>query len=254
VPNSVLAAQLYSVREYTKTPADIAKTLARVRKMGYTSVQLSALGRIDPHELAKLLKENGLTCCATHASVETLRKEPQRVIDEHRIWNCSLAAISWYFPDKQDARVWIDFAKECSQIAKVLEAGGLHLGYHNHAHELTKWNGKTSLDLMIEHTSPSFWFEIDTNLIVKGGGDPVQWVGKVKGRIPAIHLKDLGVKPDATQQSEAVGEGNVNFPPIIAAARAAGTEFFIVELDPDDRDPFVLLETSLKNLHQMGLK
>ena len=78
--NSVLAAQLYSVREYTKTPADIAKTLARLRKMGYTSVQLSALGRIDPHELAKLLKENGLTCCATHASVDTLRKEPQRVI------------------------------------------------------------------------------------------------------------------------------------------------------------------------------
>jgi len=252
----VLAAQLYSVREFTKTPADIARTLARIRKMGYTSVQLSALGPIDPKELAKLMKENGLTCCATHTWPEGLRKEAQKIIDDHKTWGCSLAAISWYQPEKQDAQVWLDFAKFCSDMSQKLEAGGLHLGYHNHAHELTKWNGKTSLELMIENTPPAFWFEIDTNLIAKGGGDPVQWIGKVKGRIPAIHLKDLSVRPDGTQKTPAIGEGNVNFPAVIEAAKSAGTQYFIVELDPDPdaRDPFVSLEISLENLHQMGLK
>ena len=44
----MIGAQLYTLREYTKTPADIAKTFARVKKMGYNGVQCSALGPIDP--------------------------------------------------------------------------------------------------------------------------------------------------------------------------------------------------------------
>ena len=40
-----LAVQLYTLREFTKTPTDIASTLARVAKLGYRAVQASALGR-----------------------------------------------------------------------------------------------------------------------------------------------------------------------------------------------------------------
>ena len=43
----MIGAQLYTLREFTKTPADIAKTMARVKKMGYNGVQCSALGPID---------------------------------------------------------------------------------------------------------------------------------------------------------------------------------------------------------------
>ena len=51
MPSSVIAAQLYTLRDYTKTPADIAQTLKKVKALGYDAVQLSALGPIDPVEL-----------------------------------------------------------------------------------------------------------------------------------------------------------------------------------------------------------
>ena len=44
---SVIGAQLYTLRDHLKTPPDIAKTLARVRKMGYEAVQVSGVGAID---------------------------------------------------------------------------------------------------------------------------------------------------------------------------------------------------------------
>ena len=76
---SQIAVQMYTLREFTKTPADIASTLKRVKKMGYDVVQLSALGKIDPNELANILKGEGLTCCATHISKDRMRDEPQAV-------------------------------------------------------------------------------------------------------------------------------------------------------------------------------
>ena len=50
---SVIGAQLYTLRDHLKTPPEIAKTLARVRKMGYEAVQVSGVGAID--RLAKNL-------------------------------------------------------------------------------------------------------------------------------------------------------------------------------------------------------
>ena len=59
MPVSPIAAQLYTLREFTKTPPDIAATLKRVRKIGYESVQLSALGKIDAGELANSPNRTG---------------------------------------------------------------------------------------------------------------------------------------------------------------------------------------------------
>ena len=45
MPTSAIGAQLFTVRDYTKTPDDIRQTFAKVRALGYEAVQASALGR-----------------------------------------------------------------------------------------------------------------------------------------------------------------------------------------------------------------
>ena len=40
----VLGAQLYTVREFTKTADDYARTIERVAKIGYKCVQVSGVG------------------------------------------------------------------------------------------------------------------------------------------------------------------------------------------------------------------
>jgi sugar phosphate isomerase/epimerase len=248
--NSMIAAQLYTLRDFLKTPADIATTLKKVKKIGYDAVQNSALGPIDPKELANILRGEGLTCCSSHVSLERWKNEFQRVIDEHHLWACSYAAVP-YFEGKARSN-WESLAVEINAIAARLS--GLSIGYHNHSHELARYDGVTALGLLIEKLTSSVYFEIDTYWITHGGGDPAQWIGKVAGRMPCVHLKDMAITADRTQLMAEVGEGNLNWPGILAACRAAGVRWYIVEQDVCQRDPFESLAISLRNLRGMGLR
>lgn len=252
---SQIAAQLYTLRDHCKTSADIAKSLKKVKQIGYDTVQVSGIGKVDPKELANMLKGEGLACCITHISLDRMKSEPRQVADEHQLWGCRYTAIGGFgFSGEMTAQKWIDFARDYSAVAANLAKLGLLVGYHNHSHELVKYDGRTALDLILENADPSLWFEIDTYWITHGGGDPIQWVNKVAGRIPCIHLKDMAIRPDRTQIMAEVGEGNLNFPGIIEAAKKAGTKWFIVEQDNcNGRDPFECLATSLRNLQAMGL-
>lgn len=249
------AVQLYTLREYTKTPADIAKTLKRVKEIGYNAVQASAMGKIDPQEFKKILDGEGLTCCATHISLDAMRDETQRVIDEHKLWGCELTAIGGFFPKENvTAQTWIDFAKQYNEIAKKFEGSGIRIGYHNHSHELVKYDGKTALQILVDNLDPSVWMEIDTYWIVHGGGDPIQWIEKCASRLPAIHLKDMAIDNERKQYMAEVGVGNLNWEGIIAACKRAGVKWYIVEQDVCYRDPFDSLKTSLENLKAMGIQ
>jgi sugar phosphate isomerase/epimerase len=50
-----------------------------------------------------------------------------------------------------------------------------------------------------------------------------------------------------------VGEGNLNWPEILKACKAAGVRWYIIEQDVCQRDPFESLEISLKNVREMGV-
>lgn len=249
------AVQLYTLREYTKTPADIAKTLKRVKEIGYNAVQASAMGPIDPKEFKKILDGEGLVCCATHIKLEHMRDETQRVIDEHKLWGCELTAIGGFFPKENvTAQTWIDFARQYNEIARKFEGSGVRIGYHNHSHELVKYDGKTALQILLEQLDPSVWMEIDTYWITHGGGDPIQWINKCASRLPAVHLKDMAISIERQQYMAEVGVGNLNWDGILAACRQANTKWYIVEQDICYRDPFESLKISLENLKAMGLK
>jgi sugar phosphate isomerase/epimerase len=107
--------------------------------------------------------------------------------------------------------------------------------------------------MLLDKLSPKIWFEIDTYWIAHGGGDPIQWIEKVAGRIPCVHFKDMGVRNDRAQFMAEVGVGNLNWAGIIGACKRAGVRWYIVEQDVCYRDPFESVKTSLENLRAMGL-
>lgn len=250
-----IALQLYTLREFTKTPADIAKTFARVKKIGYDAVQCSALGKIEPEELAKILKNEGLQCVATHIGMDQMRDQTQQTIDNHKLWGCQYTAIGGFGWKDMDGAKWRQFAKDYNAVASKFAGSGVSIGYHNHAHELIKYDGVTALDILLKDLSKDIWFEIDTYWITFGGGDPAAWIDKVAGRIPCVHFKDLGMCPvENKQQMREVGEGNLNWSRIIESCRKAGTKWYIIEQDNcNGVDPFECVERSLKNLKGMGV-
>ena len=250
---SQLAAQLYTVRDFTNTPADIATTMKKVKQLGYDAVQCSALGTIDAHELKRIVDGEGLTICATHTDYDRMRDEPQAVIDEHNLWGCKHAAIGGLPQEYRSAEGYARFAKEASEVAKRLAEGGLTFSYHNHSFELERFNGRTGLEILYQDSDPKYFnSELDTYWIQHGGGDPAAWIRKLKGRADIIHLKDMAMD-GRTQLFAEVGEGNLNWPAILDACKEAGVEWYIIEQDTCQRDPFESLGISLRNLKEMGL-
>lgn len=253
-----LALQMYTLRESCKTPTDIATTLSRVRRIGYEAVQLSGLGPIDPAELVRIIRGEGLTCCATHQPIDKLESEPARVIDEHAALECRYTAIGGYFGKPYSADGWRGFVARYNALADRYAGSGLRLGYHNHSHELMRFaefGGTTALEMLARHLKPDIWMELDTYWVQHGGGDPAHWIDAVAGRIPCVHLKDMavtGVTESKVVMAE-VGEGNLNWPAILAACRRAGVEWYIVEQDTCQRDPFESVAISLRNARAMGL-
>jgi len=254
MPDSVIAAQLYTVREFCKTPEDIAKTMRRVREIGYEAVQTSGMGPIEPDALKQIIQENGLKICATHTGYERMRDDTNAVIAEHKLWGCDYPAIGGLPREyATSGEGFSRFAKEASEVARRLKAQGLTFAYHNHSFELEKFGDRTGLQILYEDSDPEvFTSEIDTYWVQHGGGDPAAWIRRLKGRADIVHLKDMKMKGREQHFAE-VGEGNLNWPAILEACAEAGTKWYIVEQDRCDGDPFDSLALSFKNLKKMGL-
>jgi sugar phosphate isomerase/epimerase len=252
----VVGAQLYSVREHLKTIPDIAKSLEKVAKAGYTAVQLSGVGDVKHQELVKVVNDSGLRVAATHGDWKRFLSDLDAVIGEHKDLGCSHLAIGGLPKDYFTVEGIKRFLDELAPVAERLARKGMDFSYHNHNHELTKFDGKRWLDLLYEQADPDVLkAEIDTYWIQAGGGDPAEWVRKCAGREPLLHLKDMIITPQREQRFAEIGEGNLNWPPILEAAEKGGVEYLLVEQDNCyGRDPFESLAISYANLKKWGYR
>jgi sugar phosphate isomerase/epimerase len=254
--NPVLAAQLYTVREFTQTAGDFAASMRKVREIGYTAVQVSGIGPIPPWEVKSIVDGNGLTICITHIGYDRLTNDLPAVIAEHRLWNCWHVAIGSMPATFRDGGEdgYRRFAKQASEIGRQLRDAGLTFSYHNHSFEFVRFGKRTGLDVIYDESDPQdLKAEIDTYWVQHGGGDPAQWIRNMKGRMPVVHVKDM-VIADGQQAMAEVGEGNLNWPAILDACREANVEWCAVEQDICPRDPFESLAISYRNLSEMGLR
>jgi len=251
----VLAAQLYTVRQFTQTAADLAATLQKIRDMGYTSVQISAIGPIPDAEVKSILDDVGVTVCITHVRAPWPWQDLDSIIAQHHLWSCQHVAVG-AMPEtyRQSEEGFRRFAAEANEMGRRLSQAGLTFSYHNHSFELIRFGKRTGLDLIYDETDPRYLkAELDTYWIQHGGGDPAAWITKMTGRMPVVHLKDMVILDGQPVMAE-VGEGNLNWPAILRACRQAGVEWYAVEQDVCQRDPFESLRISYKNLNAMGLQ
>lgn len=245
-----LAAQLYTVRDFCQTAADLAATAKKIRAIGYPAVQLSGIGPIPDDEVKRIFAGEGLVICATHEPADMLRATPEKCVERLQHLGCRHTA--YPFPRE------VNFADPASvdrliadleRAGAVLARAGLVLSYHNHAIEFVPMGGRTLLELIFERTNPRhLQAELDTYWVQFGGGDPVAWCTRMAGRLPLLHLKDYGFTTENKPVFAEIGAGNLDFPRIIAAAEASGCEWFIVEQDICPGDPFESLRRSFEHI------
>ncbi len=253
-----VAAQLYTVRDFCQTEADFAASMRKISAIGYRAVQVSGIGPISDAAVRRICDENGLKIVITHISWERLVAQPAQVIEQHRILGCPNVAVgAMPLEYRADEAGYLRFAREAELVGRKLSEAGLSFSYHNHSFEFAHFGKKTGLQILYEAADPMYLMaELDTYWIQHGGADPVEWILKMKGRMPVIHLKDMRVTADGwnvTQVMAEVGEGNLNWRDILSACRDAGVSWYAVEQDICPGDPFQSLKISYEHLKSWGL-
>lgn len=246
-----IGAQMYTVRQSCQDLESFAETLKKIADIGYTTVQVSGTCPFEGAWLKEQLDKNGLQCVLTHTPVPRLTGELDKVIADHTTFGCDHIGLGWYaFDPERDGMSYENFIATYKPIAKKIKEAGKLFMYHNHDQEFKKLDGKLVLDKLIEDFSADeMGFTLDTFWVQAGGGDPAQWLEKLAGRIPCIHLKDYAYG----RSMAVVGEGNINFDRVFEKAEAGGTQYMLVEQDDcHGEDPFACLKRSYDFLVSRG--
>ncbi|MFW6217806.1 MAG: sugar phosphate isomerase/epimerase family protein [Verrucomicrobiota bacterium] len=232
----------FTIRDFIQTPEGFRESMKKIADIGYQAVQISGMRAdvLPPEDIAAVCKENGLTICATHEPSDLVLNEPEKVVERLKALGCKYTA----YPspggvDFADHASRSEFIRKLDRAGAVLREAGQVLTYHNHSHEFVKWDGKTALRHIYDETDPqNLQAEIDTYWVQLGGGDPVRWCESLKGRLPLLHMKDVGVREGNQTIMHEIGYGNLDFKAIVRAAEAAGCQWYIVEQDTCPGDPF----------------
>ncbi len=246
---STIAAQMYTLRDFTQTAEDLRSTFQKVSAMGYEAIQISSIGPIDSKLVKQYADETGLAICATHVSWDRLVNDLEALAAEHKLWKCKYIGLG-SLPEefRTGLESYRKFAKLISEIAiKLKEEHDLQFVYHNHDFEFERFDGITGMEVLLNETDPAVGFILDLFWVQAGGASPVEWIRKVEGRMQVVHLKDMAII-DRQQVFAEIGEGNMNYGEIITACRETGVEWYVVEQDVCRRNPFESLEISLRYL------
>jgi len=248
-----IGAQFYTIRDFCKDTDSFAESLKKVADIGYKYVQISGTCDYDPEWLKENLEKNGLKCVITHIGEGPLTADTNKIIENHKIFDCKNIGLGYYNFDVEDKdgnyKKFVDTFKPISQ--KIKE-GSKYFMYHNHHSEFIKLGSKTILEHICEDFSPEeMGITLDTFWVQTAGGDPAAWIEKLSGRVPCIHLKDMSYNGDMA----VIGEGNMNFDRIFEKAEKSGTKYMLVEQDDcNGENPFDCLKRSYDFLKSRGFE
>lgn len=251
-----IGAQYYTIRDSIQNIEDFEKSCKKISEIGYKIVQISGTP-LKAKDMRPILDEYGLKVVTSHRGFTDFMKNIDEIIDYNKTLGSDLCGVGImpieYGADRQKLE---EFIRESQKVCEALKQENLYFGYHNHAFEFAKLDGKTILDYLIEGTDPEvFNFIVDTYWVQVGGKNPAKVIESLGKRAMAIHFKDFRVdKENWTVPTMAeVGEGNLDWDDIIAACEKAGSRWALVEQDGNWlHDPFESLKMSYDYLTTKG--
>ena len=180
-------------------------------------MQISGIGPIPDDEVLTIMQGEGLEICATHEPSHEVLDEPHKVVERLQRLDCKLTAYPYPadidFTNREHVETLV---RKLDSSGAVLREAGMQLGYNNHGIEFIQFEGAPVLEYIYANTSPeNLVGEIDTYWIHYGGGDVVEWVKKLRGRQPFIHLKDYGFTRENAPTWCEIGAGTLPFDRII---------------------------------------
>lgn len=253
-----VALQLYSLRESFKAEG-VPATLAKVKAMGFTHVEVADFGGLSREEFKAELDKAGLTPIAMHVNFASLLEDPAPYIDNAKFLGMEYLGSAWYPHDPPFDAAEADRAvEEFNRVGRILKDAGLTFFYHAHGFEFTPAeNGGTLFDSMVERTDPdTVKYQLDIFWAYHGGAHPAALIRRYPTRFISTHLKDMKVGTErnytgraAPNSSVALGTGEVDLKSVLEASRGTSIEWHIIE--EESSTPEVLIPEGLAYLRSL---
>lgn len=252
----VVGVQLYSFRAQMKD--DVDGTLAKVKAMGFTTVEAAGYNWKSAADFKAMLDKHGFRNVSFFADYNKMKTDFASVVADAKTLNAQYVIIGW-IPHQKDFTLedCINAIKDFNDWGQRLAKEKLKLAYHVHGYEFQP-NGKGTLfDKLMAETKPQYLkIEMDVFWIVHPGQDPIQILRKYGKRVELMHMKDMqkGLKGDLTGQADvetnvAIGTGQIDFAPIVSEARKQGVKYLFIE-DESSRS-MTQVPASLKYLNSI---
>lgn len=256
--------QLYTVDKELK--ADVEGTLKKVKAIGYVEVEGAGFAGLSANQFRTALDGAGLKCQSTHF-FNFGESDPGPLFEEANLLSVhyTVSSVMGKFSKKPaGGEMGIDdykaMAEFCNVLGQKAKQAGLQFAYHNHNIEFKDLGqGKLGYDVLLENTDHNLVkLELDCGWMVAAGQNPIQYFHRYPNRYRMVHIKDFvkTAHPSTSPASKDVpqgtvlGTGQIDYRPILKAAKAAGVELFYVEQEP----PFIgmsALEAATKDYAYM---
>ena len=244
-----LAIQLYSVRD--EMEKDFFGTLKKVKEMGYDGCEFAGLYGNDPQKIKEECQKLDLIPISAHVAYQDIIPDIEKAVNTYKTIGCKYMVIP-YLPEdlRYGKEKYPQIVADMKVIGKACKNNGITLLYHNHDFEFEKTeNGEYVLDALYnEIPADILQTELDTCWVNVGGENPSEYVRKYTGRAPVVHLKDfdgeknenmyelIGIESEkkevkATFEFRPLGYGKQNIQSIVDAARDAGADWLVAEMD-----------------------
>jgi sugar phosphate isomerase/epimerase len=251
IPDSKISVQLWTFASFLgfgddeATQQRVEEVMAGLSDMGYRNIEPYSLHGFTAEEYRALAKSYGLRIPSRHHSTD------------EATWDQTLAdakALGQKFTGSGgSAAPGIDTFEDTLETAATLNRLGQRsvrngtgkIFVHNHQGEFrttyvdpSDGETKSAWQILVENTDRRYVaFQVDVLWAADGGADPVELLEQYGKRIELLHIKDgINVADPADATPVPLGEGEMNFDPIIEAAKGK-VRYFVYEQDPPFGDP-----------------
>jgi len=224
----------------------LEETLAGLSEIGYRNVEPYDFNGLTAEEFKALLRKYDLRAPSRHGDT-TEATWDQHLADAKVLRQKYTGSGGFAAPGIDSYEDTLATAETLNRLGKrsVRNGTGPIFG-HNHQGEFRTMHEdpetgelKSAWQIMVENTNPRYVaFQLDLLWAVDGGADPVELLRKYPKRIQLLHMKDgVNVADPVDATPVPMGEGEMEFEPILRAAEKAKIRYYVYEQDPMFDDP-----------------
>ncbi|MGH2949524.1 MAG: sugar phosphate isomerase/epimerase family protein [Solirubrobacteraceae bacterium] len=255
VPANKISIQLWTFNRYTERGEDgqagapgpeatraerLEYVLAFLSEVGYRNIEPYSFHGLTVEEFDALVEKYGLKVPSRHMSTNEADWDAN-LADAKLLGQRWTGSGGFAAPGVGSYENVLATAETLNRLGErsVKNGTGKIFG-HNHAGEFTtryvdaQGDGtlKSAWQILVENTDPRYvTFQLDVGWATIGGEDAVQLMEQFGDRIELLHVKDVVDAGTPTQRQTTIGQGDVDWEGVFAAAQGKVRQY-VIEQDP----------------------